>query len=69
MSIYFSTGGFKNQISKDVVKTLIDIGIKDIELSGTCYSKDNVKDLGKFLESFQIYKFITISLHLKNHLF
>ena len=34
-----------------MVKTLIDIGIKDIELSGTCYSKDNVKDLGKFLES------------------
>ena len=50
MSIYFSTGGYKNQISKDVVKTLIDIGIKDIELSGTCYSKDNIKDLGKFLE-------------------
>ena len=50
MSIYFSTGGYKNQISKDVVKTLIDIGIKDIELSGTCYSEDNIKDLGKFLE-------------------
>ena len=68
MSIYFSTGGFKNQISKDVVKTLIDIGIKDIELSGTCYSKDNVKELEKFLEV-QIYKFITIFPHLKNHLF
>ena len=50
MSIYFSTGGYKNQISKDVVKTLIDIGIKDIELSGTCYSEDNIKDLVKFLE-------------------
>ena len=50
MSIYFSTGGYKNKISKDVVKTLIDIGIKDIELSGTRYSKDNIKDLGKFLE-------------------
>ena len=47
MSIYFSTGGYKNQISKDVVKTLIDIGIKDIELSGTCYSEDNIKDLGE----------------------
>ena len=50
MTIYFSTGGYKNQFSKDVVKTLTDIGIKDIELSGTCYSKDNVKDLEKFLK-------------------
>lgn len=59
MSIYFSTGGYKNQISKDVIKNLIDIGIKNIELSGTCYSKDNVRDLGKFLEfsNFQIHNY------------
>ena len=45
MSIYFSTGGYKNQITKDVVKTLIDVGIKDIELSGTSYSENNIEDL------------------------
>ena len=50
MSIYFSTGGYKDQISKNVVKNLIDVGIKDIELSGTRYSKNNIKDLEKFLK-------------------
>ena len=57
MSIYFSTGGYKNQISRDVVKTLIDVGIKDIELSGTCYSKDNIKDLK------QLLKFSNLQIH------
>ena len=57
MSIYFSTGGYNNKTSKEVVKTLIDIGIQDIELSGTCYSKDNIKDLEKFL------KFSNLQVH------
>jgi len=57
VSIYFSTGGYKNQISRDVVKTLIDVGIKDIELSGTCYSKDNIKDLK------QLLKFSNLQIH------
>ena len=56
MSIYFSTGGYKNQF-KDVVKTLIDVGIKDIELSGTCYSKVNIKDLK------QLLKFSNLQIH------
>ena len=34
MSIYFSTGGYKNHKTKDVVNQLIKIGIKNIELSG-----------------------------------
>ncbi len=57
MSVYFSTGGYKNQITKDVVKTLIDMGIKNIELSGTSYSENNIKDLEKFL------KFSNLQIH------
>ena len=47
-------------------KTLIDIGIKDIELSGTCF--ENNKDLEKFLEfsNLQIHNYFPPP---KNHLF
>ncbi len=49
MNIYFSTGGYKNNYTKDIVKKLIDLGVSNIELSGTSYSENNIETLEKLL--------------------
>ena len=59
MSIYFSTGGYKNQNTFDVVNDLVSKGINCIELSGTSYSPNNIEKLIEFLPiaKFQIHNY------------
>ena len=57
MSIYFSTGGYKNNNTNDIVEKFIDIGIKNIELSGTQYSDNNIDNIAKNL------KFVNYQIH------
>ena len=39
MSVYISTGGFRNLTAFEAIKTLENFGIKDIELSGEHLTK------------------------------
>jgi len=59
MPIYFSTGGYKNEITFDVVKKILNHGIKNIELSGTSYSENTSSNLQKLLNeaNFQIHNY------------
>jgi sugar phosphate isomerase/epimerase len=59
MSIYFSTGGYKNHKTKYVVNELVKIGIKNIELSGTMYSPRNIHFLSKNFKkvNFQVHNY------------
>ena len=54
MSIYFSTGGFKNYKTEEAINQLIKSGIKKIELSGTKYSNNNI---GILFKNFKKIKF------------
>ena len=57
MPVYFSTGGYKNSNTINVVEDLIANGLNYIELSGTSYAPDNIKKLTEFKSSarFQIH--------------
>lgn len=59
MSIYYSTGGYKNSNVEEVVNNLIDNGILQIELSGTNYVEDNIEKLSKLKKKvkFQIHNY------------
>jgi len=45
MTIYISTGGYKNLTAANVSKIFIENGINSIELSGTKYSFDTIESL------------------------
>ena len=59
MTIYFSTGGYKNQDTFKVVNDLVSKGVNFIELSGTSYSPNNIEKLIEFLPiaKFQIHNY------------
>jgi sugar phosphate isomerase/epimerase len=59
MPVYFSTGGYKNSNTINVVEDLIANGLNYIELSGTSYAPDNIKKLTEFKSSarFQIHNY------------
>ncbi len=59
MEIYFSTGGYKNFATYELVKKFIDNGIKFIELSGTKYSFNNIKKLSELKNKvkFQVHNY------------
>tara|TARA_E500000178_G_scaffold344797_1_gene393612 strand:+ start:122 stop:979 length:858 start_codon:yes stop_codon:yes gene_type:complete len=59
MSLYFSTGGYKNFRTEEAVNILIKSGVKNIELSGTMYSPNNVDILTKNFEKikFQVHNY------------
>ena len=59
MSLYFSTGGYKNFKTEEAVNQLINLGVKNIELSGTMYSPNNVDILKKNFEKikFQVHNY------------
>jgi sugar phosphate isomerase/epimerase len=59
MPVYFSTGGYKNFNTVNVVRNLISNGLNYIELSGTSYAPDNIKRLTEFKSTarFQIHNY------------
>ncbi len=59
MSLYFSTGGYRNFKTEEAVNELINLGVKNIELSGTMYSPNNVDILKKNFEKikFQVHNY------------
>ena len=59
MPVYFSTGGYKNLNTFNIVKDLIANGLNCIELSGTSYAPDNIKRLTelKSTAKFQIHNY------------
>ena len=48
MSVYISTGGFRNLTAFEAIKTLENFGIKDIELSGGAFNKNLLNKIKKF---------------------
>ena len=59
MPVYFSTGGYKNFNTVNVVRNLISNGLNYIELSVTSYAPDNIKRLTEFKSTarFQIHNY------------
>lgn len=60
MSIYISTGGFKDQSADTTAQKFLDNDIKFIELSGGRYTPDIIKKLSIFLDlgiKFQIHNY------------
>ena len=59
MTIYISTGGYKNLKAKQVAKDFIKDGVNTIELSGTSYYEEIISDLCQLKEeaNFQIHNY------------
>ena len=59
MNLYFSTGGYKDLETKDAINQLKDAGIKNIELSGTMHSNNNVDFLSQNFKkiNFQVHNY------------
>lgn len=57
--IYISTGGYKNLSASNTVKLFIENDIKNIELSGGCYSTDLKQSLLEFKDNifFQVHNY------------
>ena len=54
MEIYISTGGFRSDTAFEVVAKFIKNGIKNIELSGTKYSSENIAEISKLKDKVKL---------------
>ena len=66
MSVYISTGGFKNLDFLETARLFKESGINNIELSGGAHTGDVKKNFVSLI-SLRTFSFIIIFLHQKNH--
>ena len=60
MTIYISTGGYKNKSADETVELLVKNNLKEIELSGGLYNPNLVDNLRKYLDygvKFQVHNY------------